>query len=78
MNNFVISGVKMLKPDGTVETANIFISGDKISKITQGEVTDATVIDGRGKFATPGLVNAHTHASMTLLRSYSDDKALMD
>lgn len=78
MNNFVISGVKMFKPSGEVETANIFISGDKISKITQGAVEGANVIDGRGKFATPGLVNAHTHASMTLLRSYSDDKALMD
>ena len=78
MNDFVIGGVKMFKPDGTVEAANIHVSGDKISKITQGEVDGATVIDGRGKFATPGLVNAHTHASMTLLRSYSDDKALMD
>ena len=76
--NFVISGVKMFKPDGTVEVANIHVSGDKISEITQGEVTGANVIDGRNKFATPGLVNAHTHASMTLLRSYSDDKALMD
>ena len=77
-NNLVISGVKMFKPDGTVETANIHVSGDKISKITQGAVDKANVIDGCGKFATPGLVNAHTHASMTLLRSYSDDKALMD
>ena len=76
--NFVISGVKMFKPDGTVEAANIHVSGEKISEITQGEVTGANVIDGRNKFATPGLVNAHTHASMTLLRSYSDDKALMD
>ena len=78
MKNFVISGVKMLKPSGAVEVANIFISGDKISKITQGAVEAANVIDGKNKFATPGLVNAHTHASMTLLRSYSDDKALMD
>ena len=76
--SFIISGVKMLKPDGTVETANIHVSGDKISAITRGTVEGSNVIDGRGKFATPGLVNAHTHASMTLLRSYSDDKALMD
>ena len=69
MNNYVISGVKMLKPSGEVEAANIFISGDKISKITQGEVECSNVIDGKNKFATPGLVNAHTHASMTLLRS---------
>ena len=76
--NFVIRGVKMFKPSGEVEAANIFISGDKISKITRGEVTHDHIIDGKNKFATPGLVNAHTHASMTLLRSYSDDKSLMD
>ena len=78
MKDFVISGVKMFKPSGEVDTANIHVNGDKISKISSGEVTGANVIDGRGKFATPGLINAHTHASMTLLRSYSDDKALMD
>lgn len=76
-NNFAIRDVKFFKPDGTVEVGNICVAGDKISAITQDEVTAENVIDGRGKFATPGLVNAHTHASMTLLRSYSDDKSLM-
>lgn len=78
MNEFVIRGVKMLKPNFEVETSNIHVSDDKISKITRGEVAHDHIIDGKGKFATPGLVNTHTHASMTLLRSYSDDKALMD
>lgn len=77
-NEFVIQGVKLLNPSGEVVTANIFVSGDKISKISANEPANTKIIDGRGKFATPGLVNAHTHASMTLLRSYSDDKALMD
>ena len=27
---------------------------------------------------TPGFINAHGHAAMTLLRGYADDKALMD
>ena len=78
MNNFLIRGVKYFKPDGTVDTANIFVSGDKIAKITRDDIAAEEIIDGKGKFATPGLVNAHTHASMTLLRSYSDDKSLMD
>ncbi len=77
-NNFVIRDVKFFKSTGEIETANIFVSGDKISKITKGAVDGEKIIDGKNKFATPGLVNAHTHASMTLLRSYSDDKALMD
>ena len=76
--NFVIGGAKIFTASGAVETANIFVSGDKISKITHGSVDGEKIIDGRNKFATPGLVNAHTHASMTLLRSFSDDKNLMD
>lgn len=56
------------------------IDGAKISAV--GEVPEdfhpAKVIDGTDLFAVPGFVNAHTHASMTLLRSYADDMKLMD
>lgn len=34
-------------------------------------------VDGRGKVLMPGLVNTHTHVSMTLLRNYADDMPLM-
>ena len=39
---------------------------------------DAQVIDATGKLAAAGMVNAHTHIPMCLLRSYGDDMALMD
>lgn len=77
-NEIIIKDVSVLTSSGKVETANIFIDGNKISKIDNSPVEGGNVIDGRGKFAVPGFINAHTHASMTLLRSYSDDKALMD
>ena len=35
-----------------------------------------TVIAGNGRLALPGLVNAHNHIGMTILRSYSDDLPL--
>lgn len=35
-------------------------------------------IDGRGALAMPGLVNAHSHAPMTLLRGYGSDLNLHD
>ncbi len=76
--DIVIKNAHVFKPDGAVEVANIFITGDKISRIDNSPAAAATVIDGRGKFAVPGFINAHTHASMTLLRSYADDMALMD
>ena len=36
------------------------------------------VIDGSGMALVPGLVNAHTHAGMTLFRGYADDRPLME
>lgn len=81
-NEIIIRNVNILNPDGKVEVENIFIKDDKISRISGADNVEINagknIIDGRGKFAVPGFVNAHTHASMTLLRSYSDDKALMD
>jgi 5-methylthioadenosine/S-adenosylhomocysteine deaminase len=38
---------------------------------------DDEMIDGRGTAVVPGMVNAHTHAAMTLFRSFGDDLALM-
>jgi 5-methylthioadenosine/S-adenosylhomocysteine deaminase len=35
-------------------------------------------VDRPGHLLIPGLVNAHTHAAMTLLRGLADDLALMD
>src|SRR5688572_12443240 len=36
----------------------------------------ATVIDCRDCIISPGLINAHTHAAMTLLRGLADDLRL--
>jgi 5-methylthioadenosine/S-adenosylhomocysteine deaminase len=36
------------------------------------------VLDARGRAIAPGLVNAHTHAAMTLFRGYADDLPLME
>src|SRR5258706_135506 len=35
-------------------------------------------VDLAGQVLIPGLVNAHTHAAMTLMRGLADDLALMD
>lgn len=49
-----------------------------ISKEKPAGYEDGKVIDATGKIAVPGMVNTHTHAAMTLLRSYADDMVLMD
>jgi 5-methylthioadenosine/S-adenosylhomocysteine deaminase len=62
--------------------ADLVISGSEIARIcTSGEahpdVPSDRVIDASGMVAVPGLINAHTHCAMTLLRGYADDMQLM-
>ena len=49
-----------------------------ISKELPQEFEGAEIIDADGKIAVPGMVNTHTHAAMTLLRSYADDMRRYD
>ena len=35
-------------------------------------------IDVKGKVITPGLINTHQHAAMSLLRGYADDLPLQE
>ncbi len=51
-------------PNQKIKTeVNILIKDGKISKISKSniDISDAVIIDGRGKMAIPGLIDAHTH-----------------
>ncbi len=76
----IIKNVYAYLPDGTTPLTNILIDKDRIAGV--GDIPEdfhaAKVIDGKDHFAIPGFVNAHTHTSMTLMRSFKDDMALMD
>ncbi len=62
---------------------------DGVVAIDSGEITAvgpaseiptdpaARIIDARGGIILPGLINAHTHAAMTLFRGIADDLPLM-
>ena len=39
------------------------------------EEQPATIVDGTGMVAMPGLVNCHTHLATTVLRGFVDDAA---
>ena len=57
--------------------AYIGIADGKITWLdkTAPEEKPATIIDGTGMVAIPGLVNCHTHLATTALRSYLDDNS---
>ena len=55
--------------------AFLAIEDGKIKSITKSapESMPATIIDGTGMVAIPGLINCHTHLATASLRSYLDD-----
>jgi len=76
-NGLVLS---MVSDSPDILKADIYIEGDKISKIGPNIPLEGVekVIEAAGKVVMPGLVNCHNHAAMALLRGYSDDLRLMD
>ena len=58
--------------------SGVAIAGDSIAAVGPDALgyQAADTIDCRGRVVMPGLVNAHTHAPMTLLRGLADDLRL--
>ena len=57
--------------------AYLGVTGDKITYLDTcpPQEQPATIVDGTGMVAMPGLVNCHTHLATTVLRGFVDDAA---
>ena len=75
-----VTAVTMDPQNPVVENCFIGIDQGKICWLSEKEPEEKAgrVVDGQGCAAMPGLVNAHTHLPMTLLRGYADDYALQE
>ncbi len=63
---FVIKNVNvipMTSPNTVLYNATIIISGDKIAPVNTTVSKDATIIDGKGKWLIPGLIDMHVHVT---------------
>jgi 5-methylthioadenosine/S-adenosylhomocysteine deaminase len=78
MTTLELGGGHVLRPDQTVEQTDVLIDQSVGEVLAVGEVegTGDETVDCTGALVMPGLVNAHTHVAMTLLRGYADDKPL--
>ncbi|MBX0304259.1 amidohydrolase [Haloarcula salinisoli] len=79
MTDLLVAGGQVLRPDMTVERADVLVdqdSGDIVAVDDPGELAGEDTLDASDGLVIPGLVNAHTHVAMTLLRGYADDKPL--
>ena len=73
--------VTVLQADGTVLPHTwVGVTGSRISYVgpEQGAPADGQAVEGRGRLLMPGMVNAHTHVPMTLMRGYGEDIPLQD
>lgn len=75
--------VLTMNDDTVLHNACIAIQDDKITFIGNNGAVDTVfkpdnVINADKKLVMPGLVNAHTHVGMALLRNYADDLFLED
>ncbi|HLB48083.1 MAG TPA: amidohydrolase family protein [Anaerolineales bacterium] len=74
--------VVTMNPDGDVyDSGAVAITGDSVTAVgpakdITAQYTAAQTVDLGGKVVMPGLVNAHTHVPMTLLRGLADDLRL--
>jgi 5-methylthioadenosine/S-adenosylhomocysteine deaminase len=76
----LINDCFLLRGDGDTDAikGDLAIEGDRILKVGDGgdippDWKPERVIDGKDYLCLPGLINCHTHAAMTLLRSYACD-----
>ena len=84
---YAVENVDLLIKNATVLTMDqdktvfdnglVAVKGNKIYAVTDGSDLDeyhaTKTIDADGDIVMPGLINSHTHASMTVFRSMADD-----
>jgi len=80
MGKILLKNAEVLGSDGNVNVADIAVDGPNIVQVgtISADWHADKVIDCTNMLAVPGFVNTHTHAAMTLFRSYADDMQLMD
>ncbi len=62
-----------------LRNASVKVVDGRITEVGQNiSSTSAKTLDCHGKVLLPGLINTHTHLSMTLFRGYADDMELKD
>ena len=78
-NTILIKNALILNPNNFEnKRQSLLIKDDLIAEISD-EIDDSNVdkiIDAEGKILLPGLINTHTHLSMTLFRGLADDLSL--
>src|ERR1041385_2331984 len=64
---------------GVLPTGDVLVENDRIAAIAPAlPASDAELVDCRGHFVLPGLINAHMHTWQTALRSVAANWTLLE
>lgn len=78
-NTILIKNALILSPNTNFETKQSILIKDNLIAEISPEIDESNpdkIIDATGKILLPGLINTHTHLSMTLFRGLADDLSL--
>lgn len=75
--DLLIEGARILTGTAEYACGRIGVAGDRIALVEDAASTPPPparqVLDGAGRLATPGFVNVHTHACLTMVRGVAED-----
>lgn len=77
MADLIIKDGRMLTMNGVIIDGGVVVVDDGLITFVGKDTNEKAdkVIDAKGCAVMPGLINAHTHLSMTLFRGFADDLA---
>lgn len=81
--DLMINGCEVLRPDYSILNSGVILINDGVivGIVKKSEldpsITGEITLDGQGKLAIPGLIDAHTHSAQTLLRGSVIDEPPM-
>ena len=73
----VLHAAAAITPEGPIAPAEVRFTGDRIVYVGPPVTPAADAVQLPEHILMPGLVNAHTHSAMTLLRGVDDDNGFM-
>lgn len=80
MMNTLFTNASIIMPGGSVRRGCLGVCGNTIAFVGEQppelDFSAQRIVDCAGNLLMPGLVNAHTHLPMTLMRSIADDVEL--
>lgn len=74
--SLLIKGVTVVNATERLENIDVLMADGKIQRIAKEIQTDATIIDGTGKYLLPGFIDMHIHGSVRCDAMDASDEGL--